>query len=73
LAVLAALSVYALASKVEQSSDKPQKKTDPATGAMLASALVPIATNLLQGLLGALFKPSDYQDVSFSFAYQFKT
>ena len=40
------------------------QRIEPATTAMLVSALAPIAINLLQGLVGHIFKPSDFQDVS---------
>ena len=39
------------------------QRVEPATTALLVSALAPIAINLLQGLVGHIVKPSDFQDV----------
>ncbi|RMZ94173.1 hypothetical protein BpHYR1_042965 [Brachionus plicatilis] len=58
-ALLASISVLCIQCSDEKSQNA---RIEPVTTSILATALSSLAVNLFQGLLGSLFKPSDYQD-----------
>lgn len=61
--VLATLAVSINCSKdSKKKSNEVSARIEPATTAILVSALAPVVVNLLQGLVGHIFSPSDYQD-----------